>query len=666
MNEKIIANANVFNYDYTEWREANDVALPELSDGRLTAIRYSNTEFTMKRYRELAEWEKRKKEIREKILISAGLWPMPEKTPLNPVISVKMGFDDIIIQNVVLESFPGFYITGNLFTPLNPPKNPMPAVIHCHGHGWSARYNKDDCKNFAKMGMVAFAHDMVGYGDSTQITHWYGGIKNDLWCANSFGIHLWNNIRVVDFLSSLEYVDKERIATVGASGGGTQVMMHAAVDDRIKAASPMAMMSAHYQGGCGCENACLLRTDTNNMEITAAIAPKPMLIVSSDGDWTKNTPYYEYPTIREIYGLYNAGHLVEYYYQEAEHNWNQNSREAVYHWIYRKFIGIDEFWHERYTDIGDLEKIKTPLPGFLPEERRKIFINSESGLLKKQKERRKEAVAALSPAGNPEEKAILKTGLRHVLMDSIPIPKEITRKEVDIEAEGVNISQILVSNEGGIGRIPACVITKKLNGECVSQNKLLFILHPKGKTGLLKDKRWTRFIDDALNKGYAIGSADLFLQGENSRPGIASGRNPMLSTHFYCFNRTDDALRVSDIVTVYEYFKTKGFDDISIVGLDTSARNVMSAIPFLENIKRGIVDLSQLDLEEDDYIDSFYLPGFLSVGGFETCIKLYGDMELVAFNGMEKTMAETIKIIYESANKSDKLKIYTDEPESFI
>ena len=32
------------------------------------------------------DWEKRAEQVRKQILVAEGLWPMPEKTPLNPVI----------------------------------------------------------------------------------------------------------------------------------------------------------------------------------------------------------------------------------------------------------------------------------------------------------------------------------------------------------------------------------------------------------------------------------------------------------------------------------------------------------------------------------------------------------------------------------------------------
>ena len=90
------------------------------------------------------------------------------------------------------------------------------------------------------------------------------------------GLQLWDSIRAVDFLTSLPDVDPNRIAATGASGGGTQTFLLMAVDQRIKVAAPVNMISASMQGGV-CENAPNLRVggddDTSNMVIAALMAP---------------------------------------------------------------------------------------------------------------------------------------------------------------------------------------------------------------------------------------------------------------------------------------------------------------------------------------------------------------------------------------------------------
>ena len=140
------------------------------------------------------------------------------------------------------------------------------------------------------------------------------------------GLQLWNAIRALDFVEELR-VD-QRLVAAGESGGGTRYRLYA-VDDRLFAAAPVCMVSAYMQGGCLCENAPALRFDTNNVDIGATIAPKPLLLVSSTQDWTAHTPEVEYPAIRKIYDLYEAGDRVEEVQIDAPHGYNKEMREAV-------------------------------------------------------------------------------------------------------------------------------------------------------------------------------------------------------------------------------------------------------------------------------------------------------------------------------------------------
>src|SRR5205085_7262899 len=97
-------------------RVAADDKLPQ--DSRLTKIRtLDDKDFDMKVPATKEEWEKRKKELREQVLVSQGLWPMPEKTPLNPVVHGKIERDDYTIEKVFFASCPGHYVSGHLYVP---------------------------------------------------------------------------------------------------------------------------------------------------------------------------------------------------------------------------------------------------------------------------------------------------------------------------------------------------------------------------------------------------------------------------------------------------------------------------------------------------------------------------------------------------------------------
>ena len=309
------------------------------------AAKNVNTPWALRRYRTLEEWEQRAAAIRRHILVCAGLWPLPDETPLKAQIFGRIEREGYGVEKVFFESLPGFFVCGNLYRPLS--EGPVAAIACPHGHWERGRLENTErgsiagrCINFARQGMVAFSYDMVGYNDSDQLVHReIGGRREALWGIGALSLQLWNSIRVVDFLAALADVDAERIGCTGASGGGTQTFLLMAVDERIKVAAPVNMVSAFMQGGCRCENQGHLRLDINNVEIASCMAPRPLLLVSCSGDWTANTPEVEFPAVRAIYGLYGAQNKVREVQIDAPHNYNQPSREAVYAFFKRHLLG---------------------------------------------------------------------------------------------------------------------------------------------------------------------------------------------------------------------------------------------------------------------------------------------------------------------------------------
>ena len=325
-------------------------------------------------WHDIASWEKRASQIKNNILKGMQWDKMHEiKGDFNPIINNTRKMDGYIVENIAIESFPGFYITGNIYRPLKSGKHP--AILSAHGHwnvpGNIGRFRADmqlRCASFARMGAVVFAYDMVGYGEAKQVTH-----KIPI----ALLLQTWNSKRVLDYLISRDDVDSTRIGMTGASGGGTQTFILTAIDNRITASALVCQVSAHFFGGCICESGMPIHKSenfqTNNVEIAALCAPRPLLLISDGADWTRNTPRVEFPYIQNVYKVYNAANKVSnVHFVTQRHDYGLSKRKAVYN-FFSQYLHLDN-GRIPYGGDGYIENFVT----VLPEDSLKVFGKDNS------------------------------------------------------------------------------------------------------------------------------------------------------------------------------------------------------------------------------------------------------------------------------------------------
>ena len=324
-------------------------------------------------WRDKVSWETRAVRIKQGIIEGMQLDKMPEISGnFNAIIRDRKQMDGYVVENIAIESFPGFYVTGNLYSPeIRQEKNA--AILSPHGHLKDKRftdYIQKRCAVLARMGAIVFAYDMVGYGELDQVNH-----KMPI----ALLLQTWNSKRVLDYMLSRPDVDPERIGMTGGSGGGTQTFVLTAIDDRIAASAPVVQVSAHFFGGCVCESGMPIHKSeyhqTNNVEIAALCAPRPLLLVSNGNDWTRNTPRVEYPYIQNVYKLYNAEHKAEHVHLPLErHDYGFSKRTAAYNFfahhlkLNSRKIPYDDGYQEDCVSILPVEKLKVfnrsnPRPG---------------------------------------------------------------------------------------------------------------------------------------------------------------------------------------------------------------------------------------------------------------------------------------------------------------
>tara|TARA_B100000029_G_scaffold515987_1_gene625960 strand:+ start:1789 stop:3645 length:1857 start_codon:yes stop_codon:yes gene_type:complete len=570
-----------------------------------------------------ATWEQTSQYLQRHILVSTGQYPSFDpllKSSLNPQIFGKIERDDYTVEKVYFESYPGFFCTGNLYRPRGK-DGPFPAIVSPHGHWARGRLENIErgsipgrCINFAKQGYIIFSYDMVGYNDSgQQVDHrsFPNSESEAIWGISLLGLQLQNAIRSIDFLQTLPDVDPDRIACTGASGGGTQTFMLMAIDDRIKVSAPVNMISAHMQGGCLCENAPNLRLDFSNIEIGAMMAPRPLLLVSATGDWTKDTPDVEYPAIRSIYQHFGATDKIHQVQIDAEHNYNKASREAVYQWFAKWLLEIQD--SSELTEVDFTVESDEDLLVFHDRSIPYHALSTEE-LLASLKQLGKAAIEKRKPNTINELTAFqseMGQGLLHALALS------------DQYKDSVNL-------------------VRKLNQPAITEQATL-IVHQNSRIGVLADQ--------LSSDRHAI----FGLQLNPTRRDTSSG-------FFNTYNRLDSALWCQDILAAVETIRKENgnLKSLNLIGMDGAGPVTLLAAGF-SSADYLAVDLEKFNAEDDeDFVAQLPIPSIRRVGDFRTAGALLVPRPIYLLNTGQHFPVQWIADLYQVADKNDCFTFATD------
>lgn len=565
-------------------------------------------------------WAKRAEQVRQRILVSQGLWPLPTKTDLKAQIYGRVDRVDYSVEKVTFESAPGFFVTGNLYRPKKKLPGGAPGVLFAHGHWQDARlaltgdaelYNEiatgqerftdggrsrfqSMCVQLARMGCVVWQWDMLGDSDSQQLSrelvHGFAKQRPEMNTAENWGLfspaaeaHLqsvmglqtWNAVRSLDFLLSLPEVDPERIAMTGASGGGTQTMLLAAVDPRVKLSFPAVMVSTAMQGGCTCENASLLRVGTGNVEFAGLFAPKPLGMTTAN-DWTKEMATKGFPELKQLYSLLGAPENVMLHRGEHfPHNYNAVSRTAFFTWLNRHFkLGNKEPVLERdYRGVPREQLSVWDAEHPAPKAGDPDF---ERGLLKLWHEDSERQLADLAANSPEKHREVLRVGWNIVLDGDLSESGKAAWTLKDKQDQGSWIQMAgLLRNETYGEELPAVFCyPKQWNGDTV------IWLSAEGKAGLYAaDGRLLPAVQKLVDGGATVLGLDLLYQGEFLADGQPLAKTPRVKNpreaapYTFGYNPAVFVRRVHDVLTAVNYVRghEKPSKRLSLVALDATA-----------------------------------------------------------------------------------------------
>jgi dienelactone hydrolase len=646
-------------------------ALPEgklPDDSRLEPLKDLDGYFPFTPPKSKSDWEKRAERVRRQILVSQGLWPMPTKTPLNAVIHGKMDRGDYTVEKVFFESAPGFFVTGNLYRPKNI-VGKAPGVLFAHGHWADARfYEATDaelrrelaegeerfeqggrsrfqsmCVQLARMGCVVWQWDMLGNSDSQQLSaqlvHGFKKQRPEMNTTENWGLfspqaesHLqsvmglqtWNSIRSLDFLLSLPEVDPERIAMTGASGGGTQTMLLAGIDPRVKLSFPAVMVSTAMQGGCTCENSSLLRVNTGNIEFAGLFAPKPQGMTTAN-DWTKEMSTKGFPELKQLYAMLGAPNNVMLKRGEHfPHNYNAVSRSAFYTWLNRHFkLGQKEPVIERDYEPLKRERLTVwdaehPAPKAADPEFERQLLRQLNDDAQKQLAAEQETPERFRKAYGSAFDIVLDGGLAEV-----GDVEWAEMKKLDHGSWSESIG--LLRNKTYREELSAIICTpKQTNGHTVVW------LSGEGKSALYAaDGLLHPDVARLVNSGATVMGVDLLYQGEFLADGNPLTRTPRVKNpreagaYTFGYNHALFVHRTHDVLSLVKFARS-GAQRLTVVGLDGAGPWVAAARAQCgQTIDQAVIDTGSFRFGKVlDLHDPNFLPGAAKYGDIPALLAL--------------------------------------------
>ena len=276
--------------------------------------------------REKSSFDKR---LREKILELI-------KSPLNkiPVSEMFIGRESIVDKGKYVEQKIRIFTSDSTiaYAYLLIPKDislPAPAIIAMHQHG-GTKYGAEEIignigdnilfygKELAERGYVVFAMDAPLFGEESAMKAGNSGEKTEVFSAQGLfvlghsplGVVVQEDLAGLDYLSSLDFVDKDRIGCIGHSFGGVRCMYLSALDERVKAvvlSNSVANLKFNYETGNTHTWFSILPgiakyAETNS--ILALISPRSLLIFYSEKD-PIFILYEAEKQIEPLKGLYN-------------------------------------------------------------------------------------------------------------------------------------------------------------------------------------------------------------------------------------------------------------------------------------------------------------------------------------------------------------------------
>lgn len=209
----------------------------------------------------------------------------------------------------------------------------------------------------AKNGFVVFANDMPLWGERGRVEgadrKKYDIIAGNMMMAgaNLCAYTHYDDLASIDFLSSLPFVDKERIGVAGLSMGAYRSWMAAALSDKVKATcavcwmvSTDAQLTTRYgrkENGGFANTIPGLRNWLDYPDIASLAAPNPMLMIAGRQDKLFPLPGVEksFSIMNEVWEAFGAKPNLSTHILEQKHECTRVNQKMILEFMLKHLKG---------------------------------------------------------------------------------------------------------------------------------------------------------------------------------------------------------------------------------------------------------------------------------------------------------------------------------------
>jgi pimeloyl-ACP methyl ester carboxylesterase len=329
-----------------------------------------------------ADLETLRETVRSRLLEMWG--PLPaERTELNAKSLGSIPGDDYLIERIIFESRPKFYVTANLYRPKTTPER-LPAILFPPGHTAEGKayepYQRFGILG-ARHGFAVLIWDPIGQGERLQLwdpalqaslvgpdtaEHSALGQQCYLLGLNLMQYRIWDAGRAIDYLETRDDIDSERIGMAGSSGGGMETLQFAAFEPRIKVAIPVSAVATFRAKTEALRIADpeqvlygTLRYGIDHPELLAAFAPRPLMIGAPTQDFIPiDAARSTFNAVVEAYSLLDAAGKLRFTETNDKHGMNQQLREAAIDWMLRWLTDNSHAVHEAPVKILSEQELR--------------------------------------------------------------------------------------------------------------------------------------------------------------------------------------------------------------------------------------------------------------------------------------------------------------------